>query len=166
MHVRTGQLPLAVNTHWHADHVGGNAMLQARGRDRRQPPRRRRGSPPRPSLLPGRVPRQPVTPYTVDEQFHDSQILSLGDAEWQVICTPGHTPGPPVPVAARRDHASLLLTATYPASLLVFGSDLGHAHHPPPSAAVPPWLHCLESRIGADAAAAIMTTQTSGLLLP
>ena len=36
---------------------------------------------------------QPVTPYTVDEQLHDSQILSLGDAEWQVICTPGHTPG-------------------------------------------------------------------------
>jgi glyoxylase-like metal-dependent hydrolase (beta-lactamase superfamily II) len=68
-------------------------MLQARGRDRRQPPRRRRGSPPRPWLLPGRVPRQPVTPYTVDEQLHDSQILSLGDAEWQVIGTPGHTPG-------------------------------------------------------------------------
>ena len=36
---------------------------------------------------------QPVTPYTVDEQLHDSQILPLGDAEWQVICTPGHTPG-------------------------------------------------------------------------
>ena len=36
---------------------------------------------------------QPVTPYTVDEQLHNSQILSLGDAEWQVICTPGHTPG-------------------------------------------------------------------------
>ena len=49
-----------------------------------------------------------------------------------------------------QDHASLLLTATYPASLLVFGSDLGHAHHAPPSAAVPPWLHCLESRVGSD----------------
>ena len=65
-----------------------------------------------------------------------------------------------------QDHASLLLTATYPASLLVFGSDLGHAHHAPPSAAVPPWLHCLESRVGSITAAAIMTTQTSGLLLP
>ena len=31
VHARTGQLPLVVNTHWHADHVGGNAMLQARG---------------------------------------------------------------------------------------------------------------------------------------
>jgi len=65
-----------------------------------------------------------------------------------------------------QDHASLLLTATYPTSLLVFGSDLGHAHHAPPSAAVPPWLHDLESRVGSVAAAAIMTTQTSGLLLP
>jgi hypothetical protein len=49
-------------------------------------------------------------------------------------------------VLGDQDHASLLLTATYPASLLVFGSDLGHAHHPPPSAAVPPWLHRLESK--------------------
>jgi Family of unknown function (DUF6282) len=64
------------------------------------------------------------------------------------------------------DHASLRLTASYPASLLVFGGDLGHAHHAPPSAAVPPWLHRLEHRVGPGAAAAIMTTQTSGLLMP
>ena len=36
------------------------------------------------------------------------------------------------------DHASLNLTRTYPASLLVFGGDLGHAHHPGPDAAVAP----------------------------
>jgi len=36
---------------------------------------------------------QPVTPYTVNEQLHDSQILPLGDAQWQAICTPGRTPG-------------------------------------------------------------------------
>lgn len=64
------------------------------------------------------------------------------------------------------DHASLNLTATYPTSLLVFGGDLGHAHHPGPSAAVAPWLHDLESRVGAERAAAIMTTQTRSLLLP
>jgi hypothetical protein len=64
------------------------------------------------------------------------------------------------------DHASLRLTATYPADLLVFGGDLGHAHHPPPSVAVPPWLHRLESLTGPAAAAAIMTSQTKGLLLP
>ena len=65
-----------------------------------------------------------------------------------------------------QDHASLLLTATYPTSLLVFGGDLGHAHHAPPSVAVPPWLHRLEHNVGSDTAAAIMTTQTRGLLLP
>lgn len=27
----TGDLDLVVNTHWHADHVGGNALLQAAG---------------------------------------------------------------------------------------------------------------------------------------
>ncbi|MGO9781790.1 MAG: hypothetical protein ACLPQY_18805 [Streptosporangiaceae bacterium] len=30
VHARTGQLSLVVNTHWHAGHVGGNAMLHAR----------------------------------------------------------------------------------------------------------------------------------------
>ena len=64
------------------------------------------------------------------------------------------------------DHASLRLTATYPTSLLVFGADLGHARHAPLSVAVPPWLHCLERCVGPGTAAAIMTTQTSGLLLP
>jgi len=64
------------------------------------------------------------------------------------------------------DHCSLDLTRTYPASLLVFGGDLGHAHHAGPSTAVVPWLRDLESRVGADRAAAIMTTQTRSLLLP
>ena len=31
VHARTGQLSLVLNTHWHADRVGGNGMLQARG---------------------------------------------------------------------------------------------------------------------------------------
>ena len=31
VHAHTGQLSLVVNTHWHADHVGGNGMLQAKG---------------------------------------------------------------------------------------------------------------------------------------
>lgn len=30
-HARTGQLSLVVNTHWHADHAGGNRTLQAKG---------------------------------------------------------------------------------------------------------------------------------------
>lgn len=36
---------------------------------------------------------QPVAPYTVDKELRDGQILLLGEAEWQVIGTPGHTPG-------------------------------------------------------------------------
>lgn len=58
------------------------------------------------------------------------------------------------------------LTATYPASLLVFGGDLGHAEHDPPAVAVAPWLHELQRRVGPARAAAIMTTQTRDLLLP
>jgi Family of unknown function (DUF6282) len=63
------------------------------------------------------------------------------------------------------EHASLNLTSTYPASLLVFGGDLGHARHAGPDTAVAPWLRELESRVGAERAAAIMTTQTRSLLL-
>ncbi|MEU4227013.1 DUF6282 family protein [Nonomuraea sp. NPDC026600] len=62
--------------------------------------------------------------------------------------------------------ASLTLTRTYPRSLLVFGGDLGHADHPPPAAAVAPWLHKLQRHVGPARAAAIMTTQTRSLLLP
>jgi hypothetical protein len=62
-------------------------------------------------------------------------------------------------------HSSLTLTDNYPASLLVFGGDLGHADHDPPAVAVTPWLHDLERHVGPDAAAAIMTAQTRSLLL-
>jgi Family of unknown function (DUF6282) len=63
------------------------------------------------------------------------------------------------------EHSSLTLTHTYPTSLLVFGGDLGHAHHAPPAIAVSPWLHDLEKHVGSDTAVAIMTTQTRSLLL-
>ena len=36
---------------------------------------------------------QPVSPYTVDVPLDDGQILRLGDADWEVVRTPGHTPG-------------------------------------------------------------------------
>jgi hypothetical protein len=63
-------------------------------------------------------------------------------------------------------HRSLNLTRRYPVSLLVFGGDLGHRDHPGPDAAVAPWLGDLELCVGAERAAAIMTTQTRSLLLP
>jgi glyoxylase-like metal-dependent hydrolase (beta-lactamase superfamily II) len=94
VHARTGQLSMVVNTHWHADHVGGNAMLQARGAgiaasvpDADAVTRRD------PGCCQAEYLDQPVAPYTVDEQLRDGQILPLGAAEWQVIATPGHTPG-------------------------------------------------------------------------
>lgn len=36
---------------------------------------------------------QPVAPYTVDVPLDDGQLVRLGDADWQVVRTPGHTPG-------------------------------------------------------------------------
>jgi hypothetical protein len=63
-------------------------------------------------------------------------------------------------------HASLDLVDRYPRSLLVFGSDLGHADYPLPARAVGPWLAELERRVGAAAATAILTDQSRELLLP
>jgi glyoxylase-like metal-dependent hydrolase (beta-lactamase superfamily II) len=91
---RTGRLGLVVNTHWHSDHVGANALLQAGGAGIA-------ASTPDAEALARRDPGccqaeyfdQPVAPYTVDEPLDDGQLLRLGDTEWQVVRTPGHTPG-------------------------------------------------------------------------
>lgn len=64
------------------------------------------------------------------------------------------------------DATSLELVDGYPNELLVFGGDLGHAHHPTPDTAVPLWLQGLEKRVGPDTAHAILTTHGRELLLP
>lgn len=88
------RIELVVNTHWHSDHVGGNAALQASGAviaagaPEADAVRRRD-----PGCCVAEYLDQPVAPYTVDQALTDSQMLTLGQAEWQVVRTPGHTPG-------------------------------------------------------------------------
>jgi glyoxylase-like metal-dependent hydrolase (beta-lactamase superfamily II) len=89
-----GRVEMVVNTHWHADHVGGNAALQAAGAEIA-------ASAPDAEALARRDPGcclaeyldQPVAPYSVDRSLQDGQVLRLGEADWQVVRTPGHTPG-------------------------------------------------------------------------
>ncbi|HEY5853937.1 MAG TPA: MBL fold metallo-hydrolase [Aldersonia sp.] len=90
----TTSLRRVVNTHWHADHVGANALLQSRGAgiaastaDADALARRD------PGCCLAEYLDQPVAPYTVDERLDDGAVLRLGDTDWEVIRTPGHTPG-------------------------------------------------------------------------
>ncbi|MFF4399750.1 MBL fold metallo-hydrolase [Streptomyces sp. NPDC001480] len=89
-----GNVGLVVNTHWHSDHVGGNALLQANGAAVAA------GTPEAEAIArrdPGCCAAehldQPVAPYSVDIPLDDGQVLRLGDADWEVVRTPGHTPG-------------------------------------------------------------------------
>jgi hypothetical protein len=63
------------------------------------------------------------------------------------------------------ERSSLTLLDVYPAELMAFGGDLGHAAHETPAQIVPSWLRGLERRAGAGAAETIMTTTTRNLLL-
>jgi GNAT superfamily N-acetyltransferase len=53
---------------------------------------------------------------------------------------------------------SVTLGAVYPAELLAFGGDLGHAAHPTMAQALPGWLADLERTVGTSDAELIMTT--------
>lgn len=89
-----GDITRVVNTHWHADHVGANGLFQEHGvgvaasQPEAEAVQRRD-----PGCCLAEYLGQPVAPYTVDEVLHDRQIIRLGDTDWQVIATPGHTAG-------------------------------------------------------------------------
>jgi len=89
-----GRIALVVNTHWHSDHVGGNQELQRSGaavaasRPDAEAVRRRD-----PGCCAAEYLDQPVAAYDVDIALYDGDILRLGDSDWQVIRTPGHTLG-------------------------------------------------------------------------
>lgn len=94
VNARAGSVALVVNTHWHADHVGGNGVLQRHGAgiaaatpdadavNRRDP-----------GCCVAEYLDQPVDPYLVDSALRDGQVLHLGETAWEVIATPGHTAG-------------------------------------------------------------------------
>ncbi|MER5598240.1 MBL fold metallo-hydrolase [Streptomyces sp. NPDC002265] len=89
-----GNIDLVVNTHWHSDHVGGNALLQAQGAAiAAGAPEAEAIGKRDPGCCAAEYLDQPVAPYTVEIPLDDGQVLRLGDTDWQVVRTPGHTPG-------------------------------------------------------------------------
>jgi glyoxylase-like metal-dependent hydrolase (beta-lactamase superfamily II) len=88
-----GQLALVLNSHWHSDHSGGNAWLQARGvpvaaaRMDGEAVNRRD-----PSACDAEWLDQPVEQYRVDVLLDGGDRLRAGQADWEVLATPGHTP--------------------------------------------------------------------------
>lgn len=88
-------LQMAVNTHYHADHAGGNHALQtqfnvpiAAHRWEAALVNRRDHDACASEWL-----HQPVEAYIVDQWLKDGDVLSTGDIDLQVIHTPGHTLG-------------------------------------------------------------------------
>ncbi|MEU8763832.1 MBL fold metallo-hydrolase [Streptomyces sp. NPDC048659] len=89
-----GRIDLVVNTHWHSDHVGGNALLQSRGAAvAAGAPEAEAIARRDPGCCAAEYLDQPVPAYTVDMPLDDGQVLRLGDTDWEVVRTPGHTPG-------------------------------------------------------------------------
>ncbi len=93
--LRPEGLSVVVNTHWHSDHVGGNYQLQqhhgvpiAAAREDAVAVNARD-----PEACLAVWLDQPIEPYRVDRPLDSGDRIWAGEAEWQVIATPGHTPG-------------------------------------------------------------------------
>ena len=88
-------LSLVVNTHYHSDHVGGNAGLQgsygvpvAAHRWEAEVVNRRD-----PEACSAEWLDQPVEPYRVDLSLSEGDEIDAGDVRLRVLHTPGHTVG-------------------------------------------------------------------------
>lgn len=83
-----------VNTHWHSDHVGANALLQQAGARiaaaHHDADALERADP---GCCMAEYLDQPVPQYAVDLALADGDRLLLGDSEWEIVAVPGHTPG-------------------------------------------------------------------------
>lgn len=82
------------NTHWHSDHVGGNARFQQSGAEvfgaHGDADALRRADT---HCCVAEYLDQPVPVYTVDHGIGDGDRVLLGDTEWTVVEVPGHTSG-------------------------------------------------------------------------
>ena len=86
-------LSCVVNTHWHSDHVGGNAELQAAGVEIvvSESDAKVIAEPNADACL-TRYLDQPVAPYRVNRTIRPGDRIRMGDLDWEVLATPGHTP--------------------------------------------------------------------------
>lgn len=93
-HTFASRVDRVASTHWHSDHVGGNALFQHAGAEII-------GSVADAEALGRADPGcclaeyldQPVPQYTIDRAVADADRILLGDSEWTVRAVPGHTPG-------------------------------------------------------------------------
>ena len=91
-----GETPLArlINTHCHADHMGGNAALQREFRCRTSIPVEEAPLIERwdeHALLLSYA-DQRAERFSFDDTFAPGDTLQLGDLEWRVLAAPGHDP--------------------------------------------------------------------------
>jgi glyoxylase-like metal-dependent hydrolase (beta-lactamase superfamily II) len=90
---QAGQVALVVNTHWHADHVGANGLLQATGAgiaagapDAQAVARRD------PGCCQAEYLDQPVSPYTVDVPLDDGRFSGWATPTGRSSAPPGTPP--------------------------------------------------------------------------
>lgn len=83
------------NTHWHSDHVGGNAALQGRFATSVLAGALEGGlvNDRHPDACAADYLDQPVEAYRVDELLEDGDVIDLGGVRLTLVATPGHSLG-------------------------------------------------------------------------